>query len=75
MKKIIRYLLPVWLILLGTGLLGYPWISQYLFDNRTDSIIHTYEAVSEETDGFQLVGACPQRLGGRVEEEQPAGQK
>lgn len=50
MKKIIRYLLPVWLILLGTGLLGYPWISQYLFDNRTDSIIHTYEAVSEETD-------------------------
>lgn len=41
--------MPLIFIAVGLCLLGYPWISEYLFKNRVDSIIKTYEAEAGET--------------------------
>lgn len=41
--------MPLIFIAVGLCLLGYPWISEYLFENRVDSIIKTYEAEAGET--------------------------
>lgn len=38
-----RRIIPVLFILIGLGLLSYPWISEMLFENRTDSTVSTYE--------------------------------
>jgi sortase A len=43
LKTIIQKIIPFLIIIGGISLLLYPWISNYLFDNRTDGIIETYE--------------------------------
>ena len=42
MKKLIQKTVPVIIMFLGLCMLGYPLISEYLFEHRVDSEIHTY---------------------------------
>lgn len=49
-KTGLKKLIPIIFILVGFGLLAYPWISEYLFENRTDSVINTYEVAANDTD-------------------------
>lgn len=46
MKRIV----PALCVAAGICLLLYPWVSEYLYENRADSVINTYEAQMEETD-------------------------
>lgn len=50
MKKFLKIIIPFLFILIGICLLGYPWVSQYLFENSVDSIIETYTKKAEQTD-------------------------
>ncbi|KIR03282.1 Sortase A, LPXTG specific [Lachnospiraceae bacterium TWA4] len=47
MKKL-KYILPFFSIILGIGLLVYPWISEYLFKNEVNSVINTYDRKLED---------------------------
>lgn len=49
MKKF-RKIAPFLLILAGLTCALYPWISEYLFENRADSLIETYQAEAQEID-------------------------
>lgn len=53
-KQIIQKIIPVSLIPIGLILLLYPWISNYLFENRADSLITTYENEIEEMDNSKV---------------------
>ena len=46
---LISRIFPILIILAGICLLGYPYLSEYLFEHRTDSIIKT-EAVKAESN-------------------------
>ena len=44
LKKII---FSVSIVIIGLCLLAYPWISEYFYENRVDSIVHSYEMESD----------------------------
>ena len=50
MKVTVKKFVPILFIMIGFVLLAYPWISEYLFENRTDSILHTYESAANDTE-------------------------
>lgn len=49
MKKL-KKIAPFLLILAGLACALYPWISEYLFENRADSLIGTYQSEAQELD-------------------------
>lgn len=51
MRSRLLQIVPVLFILIGFCLLSYPWISNYLFENRVDSIIESYKVEAEDTNG------------------------
>lgn len=51
--KKIKMAVPVLCIIAGLCLLFYPWVSEYLYENRADSMINTYKLQMEEADGAQ----------------------
>lgn len=55
MRSQLLRLVPILFILTGLCLLSYPWISNYLFENRVDSIIESYRAEAEDIDGAEKV--------------------
>ncbi len=48
--KRLKTVVPALCIIVGAGLLLYPWISEYLYENRADSVINTHRLQAEETD-------------------------
>lgn len=48
--KRLKRIVPALCVAAGICLLLYPWVSEYLYENRADSVINTYEAQMEETD-------------------------
>lgn len=54
-KKVMRKkIIAVIIVLIGLGLLCYPWISNYLFENSVDSTVQVYEKSVEEIDAEEL---------------------
>lgn len=50
LKKIISGLVPVLLIGGGLAAVLYPWISEYLYEHKVDSVAESYEETARETD-------------------------
>jgi sortase A len=50
MRKFLTHLIPILFILVGIGLLAYPWISEYVYQNRVDSELKTYLATAADTE-------------------------
>jgi sortase A len=50
MRKFLTHLVPILFILIGIGLLSYPWISEYIYQNRVDSELKTYMATTADTE-------------------------
>ena len=48
--KRLKRIVPALCVAAGICLLLYPWVSEYLYENRADSVINTYEAQMEETN-------------------------
>ena len=53
MKQKIKKFLPIFTVLIGITLLLYPWISNYLHDNRVDSTINSYQSEVKNIDESQ----------------------
>lgn len=49
-RNIIKYLLVFLLLTLAVGLVTYPFIANYVFEHRADSIVNTVEEVAKEID-------------------------
>lgn len=50
MRKFFNRIIPILVILIGTALLFYPYISEFLFEHRIDSEIATYEDTLADVD-------------------------
>lgn len=50
MRKLIKMIFPVLFCLGGLAMLLYPWISNYLYENRADGEVSAYEEQVEKTD-------------------------
>ena len=50
MRKLIKMIFPVLFCLGGLAMLLYPWISNYLYENRADGEVSAYEEQMEKTD-------------------------
>lgn len=50
MRKLIKMIFPVLFCLGGLAMLLYPWISNYLYENRADGEVSAYEKQVEKTD-------------------------
>lgn len=50
MRKLIKMIFPVLFCLGGLAMLLYPWISNYLYENRADGEVSVYEKQVEKTD-------------------------
>lgn len=48
MKKVLNKIISLLVIILGIGLLLYPFISEYLFEHRIDSEINTYQNMVDD---------------------------
>lgn len=54
-RGIARFLLVLLLFLTAAVLMLYPFLANYLFENRTDSLVHTVEATAEQiSDGEKM---------------------
>lgn len=53
MKRKLQKFLPILVVLIGICLLAYPWISNYLHDNRADSTINSYNEDVKKIDKTQ----------------------
>lgn len=51
--SILKKILPFIGILIGICLIFYPWISEYLYENRVDGLIETYEAQASAIDNSE----------------------
>ena len=49
-KKILQKLLPLISILVGVVCLGYPWLSNYLYDHNAQSEVSAYQEKAKKTD-------------------------
>ena len=50
MKRILKFLFSLCFILFGVGLMCYPFIANFLFENRNDSVIETYDRVVDDAN-------------------------
>ncbi len=48
MRKVFNKIIPLFVIMFGTALLFYPFISEYLFEHRVDSEINTYQDIVDD---------------------------
>lgn len=48
MRKVFNKVIPLFVIMFGTALLFYPFISEYLFEHRVDSEINTYQDIVDD---------------------------
>lgn len=58
-RRIVRIIIVLLLIVVGLGIMCYPFIANYLFENRNDSVIQTYNdkvinSVDEEEKSAEL---------------------
>lgn len=56
-SKLLKYLFVFLLFCISIGLMVYPYISNYIFENRADGIIETVEKTAEEADEHEYVDA------------------
>lgn len=52
-RGIARFLLVLLLFLIAAVLMLYPFLANYVFEHRTDSLVHTVEATAQEIDDGQ----------------------
>lgn len=52
-RNIIRYLLVFLLLILAVGLVAYPFVANYIFENRADSIVSTVEEAADAIDNSE----------------------
>lgn len=50
LKKIGKFLLVLVVLGISMGLILYPFVSNYLFENRADGIIDTVEKTADDAD-------------------------
>lgn len=53
-KRVVQKVAPLLIILIGIGILCYPFIAQYLYQHQKDTEIKTYDAKVEQMDEDQI---------------------
>lgn len=54
-RKYIQVLIPLICILTGTGLLLYPFISNYLYEHRQEEVIYDYQSRLDRMESEQMI--------------------